>query len=203
MFNTEDLYDEVGIQLLARRGKVFTPQLKDAMMGRPARVALQIMIDWHELDDSVEELQAHTDDIFAEILPKRLAPMPGLLELLDTLESTGIPKAIATSSRREFTRRVLGQFELESRFEFLLTAEDVNEGKPHPEIYQAAAQRFARRPPELLVLEDSENGCRAAVAAGMYTVAIPGRHSRNHNFDGVAFVADSLADPRIHDLLRR
>ena len=50
------------------------------------------------------------------LLPDQLAPMPGLLELLDALESAGIPKGIATSSNRVFVTQVLSQFELEPRF---------------------------------------------------------------------------------------
>ena len=49
-----------------------------------------------------------------------------------------------------------------------------------------------------MVLEDSENGCRAAVAAGTYAVAVPGFHSRNHCFTGTRFIAQTLADPRIY-----
>jgi beta-phosphoglucomutase-like phosphatase (HAD superfamily) len=48
-----------------------------------------------------------------------------------------------------------------------------------------------------MVLEDSVNGCRAGVAAGAYTVAVPNRHTREYDFTGVEFVADTLADPRI------
>jgi beta-phosphoglucomutase-like phosphatase (HAD superfamily) len=53
----------------------------------------------------------------------------------------------------------------------------------------------------MLVLEDSENGCKAAVAAGAIVVAVPGGHSRRHDFTGARFIAESLADPRIYDLL--
>ena len=53
----------------------------------------------------------------------------------------------------------------------------------------------------MLVLEDSENGCRAALAAGAFTVAVPSGRSQSHNFDGTAFVADTLADPRIYQAL--
>jgi beta-phosphoglucomutase-like phosphatase (HAD superfamily) len=53
----------------------------------------------------------------------------------------------------------------------------------------------------MLVLEDSQAGCRAAVAAGAVVVAVPGGHSRRHDFTGARFVAESLADPRIHDLI--
>ena len=53
----------------------------------------------------------------------------------------------------------------------------------------------------MMVLEDSANGCRAAVAAGAFTVAVPNRHTRKHSFDGARFVADTLEDPLILEAL--
>jgi beta-phosphoglucomutase-like phosphatase (HAD superfamily) len=53
----------------------------------------------------------------------------------------------------------------------------------------------------MLVLEDSQHGTRAALAAGACTIAVPGDHSRDHNFAGVFHVANTLADPRIKQLL--
>lgn len=201
MFNTEDLYQLVGTELLRRRGHEFTPELLDQMMGRPSAVALQIMIDTHALDATVAQLVTETDEIFPEILRTKLAPMPGLIELLAALESRQIPKGIATSSRRSFVVRVLGQFGYQPRFAPILTSEDITQGKPHPEIYLLAAQRLGIQPGEMLVLEDSQNGCRAAVAAGAIAVAVPGGHSLRHVFSGAAFIADSLADRRIYDRL--
>jgi beta-phosphoglucomutase-like phosphatase (HAD superfamily) len=96
---------------------------------------------------------------------------------------------------------VLGLFAYPARFSPILTSEDVTEGKPHPEIYLKSAARLGIEPAEMLVLEDSQNGCRAAVAAGAITVAVPGAHSRRHDFTGAALVADSLADPRIYTRL--
>lgn len=198
MFNTEELYVEVGTELLRRRGREFTQELEARMMGRPSGVALAIMIETHGLKATVEELLAETDEMFPAILQARLAPLPGLIELLAALEWHGIPKGIATSSRRSFVERVLGRFDFQPRFSPILTSEDITEGKPHPEIYLKAASRLGVAPTEMLVLEDSQNGCRAAVAAGAITVAVPGAHSRRHDFTGAALVADSLADPRIY-----
>ena len=201
MFNTEMLYQQVGGELLRRRGKRFEADLLDQMMGRRTHVALQMMIDWHSLGDSVETLTSESAEIFSGILDTQLAQMPGLSDLLDALETAGLRKAIATSSVRAFTERVLGQFDLARRFAFILTAEDVSEGKPHPEIYQTAARRLELEPPQMMVLEDSHNGCRAAVAAGAFAVAVPGEHSRAHDFSGAKIIAESLADPRIYAAL--
>lgn len=202
MFNTEELYQDVGTEMLRRRGKTFDAELLDGMMGRPANAALQLMIDYHGLKCTVSDLMIETDTIFATLLEDRLEQMPGLADLLVALERAEIPKAIATSSGSAFVRRVLDHFELAPRFEFFLTCDDVRDGKPHPEIYLLAAERLGIAPAEMLVLEDSQNGCRAAVAAGAIVVAVPGGHSLRHQFCGAAFIAESLADPRLFDLLK-
>jgi len=201
MFNTEELYIDVGTELLRRRGKEFTQELLDQMMGRQSHVALQIMIDMHGLKATVEDLIAETDVIFPEILRTRLQPLPGLLDLLAVLEKKGLPKCIATSSRRVFVDKVLAAFQLEPRFAFILAQEDIPRGKPFPDIYLTAAERHGIAPAEMLVLEDSQNGCRAALAAGAITVAVPGEHSRNHDFSGVNHIAHSLADDWIYRTL--
>lgn len=201
MFNTEDLYHEAGHEVLRRRNLPVRPELFDAMMGLPGDVALKLMIDEHELPDTVEDLSRETDEILVALFDTSLAPMPGLLHLLEALEAASIPKAIATSSGRTIVTNLLARFELEPRFEFLLTADDVNQGKPHPEVYHKAAEQLAVSTSQILVLEDSGNGCRAAVSSGAYTVAVPTHHSRTHDFSGAQWIAEGLEDQRIFQVL--
>jgi len=127
--------------------------------------------------------------------------MPGLMELLDALESAQFPKGIATSSSRPFVTNVLGQFQLESRFAFVLTGDDIAHGKPEPDVYLLAAEKHGVLPEQMMVLEDSQIGCQAATAAGTYAVAVPHGRSKQHTFPAVKFVADSLADLRIYEAL--
>jgi HAD superfamily hydrolase (TIGR01509 family) len=201
MFNTEDVYWHVGSEILQRRGRQYTRELCHAMMGCTPRSAFQTMIQWHTLDDSWEQLAIESEEIFVRLLDEYLAPMPGLLDLLAALEAAGIPKAIATSSQPRLVDAVLSRFHMQPRFRFILTADDVVHGKPEPEIYLKAAQRFGLAPSEILVLEDSQNGCRAAAAAGAFTVAVPGEHSHAQDFSVANMVIDSLADPRLYELL--
>lgn len=201
MFNTEDLYQQSGHEVLARRGKTLTPELLDQLMGRQAHKAIQIMIDWHQLDVTPEELTAESIEILFALVAERLTPMPGLLELLDHLETANLPKGIATGSSRMFVDRVLEQSELTERFEFVLAAEDVEHGKPAPDVYLLAASKHGLPPEQILVLEDSQLGCQAAVAANTFAVAVPNGHSETHSFAGVQFIADSLSDQRIYDAL--
>jgi HAD superfamily hydrolase (TIGR01509 family) len=205
LVNTEELYQHVGTELLRRRGRPFEPELLDAMMGRPQAVSLRIMIEWHDLADTIEALAAETKQIFTSLLDTDLRAMPGALDLLDALDAArggrGLPRGVATSSGPDFAHDVLGRVGLLERFSFVVTCADVTHGKPHPEIYELAARRLAVDPGRMLVFEDSQAGCRAAVAAGAVAVAVPGGHSLRHDFTGAAFVAASLADPRIRSLL--
>ena len=201
MFNTEEIYTLVGAELMRRRGREFTEELKDAIMGLRPQPTFETMIGWYRLDDAWEEMADESNRIFVGLLDERLAPLPGLLELLDGLEKAGIPKAIGTSSGRDLLEEVFRRFDLRARFQFILTAEDITHGKPHPEIYLTAAERFGLSPQQILVLEDSQNGCRAAAAAGAFTVAVPGEHSRGHDFTAASLVVDSLEDRRLYEAM--
>jgi HAD superfamily hydrolase (TIGR01509 family) len=201
MFNTEEIFNRSGQELLRRRGLEMTPELLALMMGRRSDEAFPLMIAALGLTESPAELRAEERVIFQDLLWTHVAPMPGLFELLSHLEQWAIPKGVATSSRRAYIESVLRKFELVERFDLLLTSEDVVEGKPHPEIYLTAASRLGVRPAEMLVLEDSENGTRSAAAAGAVAVSIPHEHSRQHDFSTASLIAQRLDDPQILRLL--
>jgi HAD superfamily hydrolase (TIGR01509 family) len=135
------------------------------------------------------------------MLDEHLKPMPGLFDLLRLLESSNIPKAVATSSPRDYLEDIFGRFNLLPRFPVALTAESVTHGKPHPEIYLKAAQQLKVAPENMLVLEDSETGSRAAAAAGAFIVSVPHEHTAGHDFAVSRYVARGLDDPFILRLL--
>lgn len=96
---------------------------------------------------------------------------PGLAELLDTLDTLGIRKAIATSSHRAEALHNLGR--LADRFETITTGDQVAHGKPAPDIYLRAARTLSLAPAACWVIEDSEAGVRAAHAAGTTPLMVP------------------------------
>jgi HAD superfamily hydrolase (TIGR01509 family) len=201
MFNTEDVYTVVGTEMLRRRGHEFTQEIKNEMMGLPPQPSFEVMIRHCNLSDTWQELSAETNRLFIQYLHGTLAPMPGLMDLLDALERAGIPKAIGTSSHPDLVNACLTPFNLRPRFQFVLCSVDIVHGKPHPEIYLKAADRFGVAPADMAVLEDSENGCRAAAAAGALAVAVQAEHNVGQSFDMASLVVDSLADPRLYRAL--
>lgn len=201
LVNTEELYTQVGMTLLQRRGKLFTRELKNAMTGLPGPKAFAVMIEREQLTDSIEQLAAESYEIFGSILPTQLRLLPGVLELLTSLEAKQRPKCVATSSTPSFSQRVLTQVGIYDRFDFVITASDVTHGKPFPDIYLAAASRMGVAPTQMMVLEDSHHGCKAGVDSGACTIAVPGPHSEDHDFTGAHYRAQTLRDNGISQLL--
>jgi len=201
MFNTEEIFHAAGVELMRRRGQEMTDELLTLIMGRRAEEGYPLLVERAGLADDPMELWAESRDLFLNILDGQLAPMPGLFELLDRIERSGLPKGVATSSSRDYLHGILRRFEIFDRFHATLTAEDVTQGKPHPEIYLKAAARLGVPPHEMLVLEDSQAGTNAAAAAGAYIISVPHRYSAHQDFTRARHVASSLTDPVVLGLL--
>lgn len=202
LFDTEGLYWEVGDQLLQRRGHRFCKGLQQRMMGRVGVSALQEMVDYFSLTDSAKQLLDESDVLFTSMIADGVEPMPGLGEWISFLLESKLPFGLATSSRRKFVEIIFERVEWRANLAFVLTGDDVTRGKPDPQIYQLAAAKMGIPPHQMLVLEDSGNGCAAAVACGACTVAVPSRHTLDQNFEGASLVAESLLDPSLRQLVR-
>ncbi len=202
LLNTEDLYEHVGAELLRRRGKTYREVVRRQMIGLPAQKAFGVLIEHEGLADTWQELQRETDTIFLEILDKDLALMPGVEALLSHVDRLGLPRCVATSSTRTFATKALGMVGILERLDFVITAEDVPNGKPHPDIYQAAAVRMGIATQEMLVLEDSELGTRAGVAADAIVISVTNRHTQHGSFVGALDIVTSLEDARVFKRLQ-
>lgn len=104
------------------------------------------------------------------------APVPvkaGARELLEGLRERGVPCGLATSTRRAVAARKLELTGLAKYFRVQVTGDEVRRGKPDPEPYLEAVRRLAVAAPRSWALEDSDNGVRAAHAAGLNVVQVP------------------------------
>ena len=123
LFNTEELYDELSLEMLRRRGKEYDPNLVRRIMGLQPEPALRMFIDHYELPDSIDDLKAEGDEFFEAVLPDRLALLPGAMELLEFLsDESPRPLALTTSSGRTSVERIMSICDIQHFFEFWLTA---------------------------------------------------------------------------------
>lgn len=202
LFDTERLYWEVSDTVLQRRGQRYSKELQQRMMGRIGIAAIEQMVDFHSLSDSAEQLLEESDVLFAQMLSQGVQQMPGVGQWIKLLQDLNLPFGVATSSRRKFVDVIFGRIPWRDSLAFMLTGDDVTRGKPDPEMYTLAAKKLSIEPAQMLVLEDSSNGCAAAVAAGAFTVAVPSEHTRDQSFDGANLIAESLSDVRLWDIVR-
>ena len=97
----------------------------------------------------------------------------GALPLLEALHAAGIPCAVASSSNVEEIRHRLGHVDVLKYFRCIAGGDEVTHGKPDPALYLLAAARLGVAPEDCIAFEDSENGARAAQAAGVRVVIVP------------------------------
>lgn len=124
---------------------------------------------------SRDEVHLYSDEkeaLYRELSRGKLVALAGLDRLLDRLEAQGIPAAIATSGPPENVEHTLQEIGLSSRLRVVVRGDQVARGKPHPDIFLAAAARLGVDPGSCLAFEDTPAGVTAAQAAGMVTVAI-------------------------------
>ncbi len=191
--DTERLWGDVMVQFAPKYGVVFDPAVRIKMMGKRDVEALAAFKEHHKIKASVEELAEARKNLVLDKMDE-IKTNKGLFELLDLLDKLGIKKAIATSAFKEFAYKVLGKFDLEKRFDAIVTADQVTHSKPDPQIYLEAAKRLGALPSECLVLEDAEIGVESAYRAGMKVFAIPHEASRHHDFSKATKILSSMSE---------
>ena len=176
LVDTEQLWDEVREELTTEWGGRYTPEAQEAMMGMSS-------LEWSRYLHETVGLRAPPEAINAEVVRRMLARyevdlpvVPGAVEAVRRLDGEGFKLAVASSSNRELIDAVLRRIELAALFEATVSSEEVDRGKPAPDVYVEAARRLDVPPEKCAAIEDSASGIRAARAAGMRVVAYPNRH---------------------------
>ena len=134
-------------------------------------------------DTSLAELVQRKAQYYREAIENRVIIFPGVKQLVPEL-SSHIPLAIASGALRSEIEMILEKIDLMKCFRAIVAAEDVNEGKPNPEIFNKALELLNQReskgsidPSECLAIEDSKEGIRAAQTARMKCLAVTNSHS--------------------------
>jgi HAD superfamily hydrolase (TIGR01509 family) len=200
MLDTERLAPRAWCDAATAVGVDFDLALIAPMVGRNFRDCTALIVDRHGPDFPTAELMRAWHVAYDAIVEREgIVLKPGLLALLDWLEAEGIPKAVATSTRRDRAQAKLARTALLGRFVALVGGDEIANGKPAPDIFLAAANRLGQEPQRCLVLEDSEPGVRAALAAGMTPIMVPDMHPPSAALIALELlVLASLADVPAH-----
>jgi len=121
-----------------------------------------------------------------------LVPIPGALELIQSLKESGCKIAVASSSPFSFIRKVLDRFEVRQLFDVITSGQEVSKGKPDPEIFLLAASRLGIPPRDCLVIEDGIGGMSGAKSAGMTCMGLVEDKNERYPADLVVTTPDTI-----------
>lgn len=124
-------------------------------------------------DGEAEDIFRQVETLYKARMKTDLQLKPGVLASLQSIRDMGLPQMVVTSTGTETAKHKLNLFSLMTYFEGLIGGDQVSHGKPHPEPYLTACSRLDINPEAALVVEDSPNGVKAAVAAGCAVVHVP------------------------------
>ena len=122
-----------------------------------------------------------------------LDTMPGIREILAEARAAGTPCVVASSSHRTHVEGWLERTGIRPYFQFVRSRDDVARAKPFPDLFLAAAAGLGLPPADTLVLEDSSNGLRAALAAGAPCLIVPSPVTLGSDFAGATAILNTLA----------
>ena len=125
-----------------------------------------------------------------------ISPRPGVRELLAELAAAGVTLAVATTGTREWVEPLLSRLSGPARFAVVITGSEVTALKPDPAVYTEVLSRLGRKPGRVLAVEDSSNGLRAALAAGLDCIVVTNDYTRGQDFSGAAAVYPEFASCR-------
>ena len=122
------------------------------------------------MDEVLKRVHTYMEDLFQE---QGVPLKEGLVELLVYLKANGYQTVVATSSTRERVNKILKQAELSKFFDASVCGDEVEKGKPNPEVFLKACEKIGVKPEKAIVLEDSEAGIQASFVAGIPVICVP------------------------------
>jgi HAD superfamily hydrolase (TIGR01509 family) len=174
LLDTEELWNEARRQINDERGGRWRGDAQRAMMGMSSPEWARYMRDVLGVPDPPEEISAEVVKRLEALYRERLPLVPGALEAVRRIGERW-PLAIASSSNRPLIDLFLELTGTGDVFRATVSSEEVERGKPAPDVYLEAARRLGVAPVTCAAIEDSENGIRSAAAAGLRVIAIPNR----------------------------
>ena len=193
LFDTERIYQESWLEAARMQGVEVPPDLPKRFSGIPPRLVAGIVEREHpELD-----VQAFCRDAIRLAWGAQLSGVPvakpGLRVMLDACRANGVRTAIASSSTLRVVRHNIEAAGVAEFFDAVVTGDEVEHGKPAPDIFLLAARRIGLDPGECVVFEDAFSGIRGARAAGCGAVMIPDQTQPTDEIRSICSVFPDLA----------
>jgi HAD superfamily hydrolase (TIGR01509 family) len=174
LIDSESIWAEVRRQFTLENGGHWGEGTQEKMMGMSSPEWATFMHTDLGVEPTPDEIVAGVVDAMAARYRERIPVLPGAREAVERLARRW-PLAVASSANRPLIDLVLHELDLTSAFGATVSTEEVDRGKPAPDVYLEAARRLGVTATRCAGVEDSTNGLRALFAAEMRSIAVPNR----------------------------
>ena len=179
LIDSEPLWEEAGVELLARYGCKLTNEQYLSSTGLRTREWLEHWFKFFDLEmDTLQRAESRIIDGVSEKIKQRGSAMAGTHYIFDYFRKKGFKIGVATSSPMSLADLVLNQIQVMTLVDAVTSAEHLPYGKPHPQVYLNCAAALGSDAAHTLCFEDSVNGMISAKAAKMKCVVVPGKHQQ-------------------------
>ncbi len=177
------IWRSIDIEYLGKFGITLPDNLQACIEGMSFSETAAYFKERFDLPDDLETIKADWNRMAKDKYAHEVPVKEGVKELLAYCKEHGIKAGIATSNSKELVESVVRAHQMESCFGCIMTACEVEKGKPAPDIYLAVAEKLAVKPKNCLVFEDIIPGIQAGKAAGMQVCAVYDKYSEYQDME--------------------
>lgn len=202
LVDSESLHAEAEKQTCNEYQIAIPPATWESFKGKTAHDIFSFIVETYgdKTQHNVAELISYKTNLYLTLAGQKLRLLPGALECLYKARVDFQKLALTTSSKQAIQEMVFTRFNLYPYFDAIVTGDEIQNGKPHPEPYLKTAEKLGIHPSESIVIEDSDNGVLAAKNAGALTIGLATSFPRETLLKiGADYTADTFDE--LQDLL--
>lgn len=193
LVDSQPYHFKADIDTMAEYGVIKDQKFYESFAGTLTADRMRTLKEMFGLDVPVEEMTIKRENMILDIMGKDdIKPVSGIPEFLRSIKEKGLTTAVASSSDYKLINLILDRLKIAKYFDSVTSGSDVKRGKPSPDVFLLAAERIGIEPSECLVVEDSENGVKAAKAAGMKALGYINPTSGKQDLSLADFITDDF-----------
>ncbi|OQY31291.1 MAG: hypothetical protein B6241_14465, partial [Spirochaetaceae bacterium 4572_59] len=173
LLDSEPLFLKADLAVVAAFGGFMSEKEHDGYIGIGNRVFLAKVKEMYNIDIPLEELVAFQENTYMEIARADISAFPEMVKFATWVQKQGMTSAIASGSAKTVIDELTAITGVQDLFDHRISSEEVENGKPEPDVFLETARRLGLKAEDCLVIEDSPYGVEAAYRAGMNCVAVP------------------------------
>jgi len=182
-------------------GVEFTRELFEETFGQQSPTIIRKLVGPNPDDILIEDWANFKEKNYREMVKDKLEPLPGVMKILADLKSKGFKLAVGSSGPSENVDLLLTSLKMEEFFDVIITAAEVEKGKPEPDVFLIIAKTLNIDPINCIVIEDAPVGIEAAKRAGMIPIALTTTHNKEELLDA-DLIKQDLTEVGIKDILK-